>query len=294
MAKISEGYPGPGDYEVPFARSMTVLASPRKSVRASSPAPPMTATSPRPCDLLAADDGRSTQGAFSSGSYSARGGSQFASGMVREVRGLVVQRMGDPGAHSSGSVSGVHAGRHETMGCRSARSYNKDSARGSGSFCSKSPRPSGVSQTPRAASAPRGTVRRGDPGLYDYDHMFVLANPRSMTPRPTGQFRSATSLGGHIRKSEKPGVGDYETSVNLLKDGHNFSRLGSSNFAGKAMKQREGITARKSTAAIVGPGYYDLEMDGDGRGSIKARADTKVNKRLPGFGSSSRRKAPWE
>jgi hypothetical protein len=159
----------------------------------------------------------------------------------------------------------------------------------------KSPRPSGVSQTPRAASAPRGSVRHGDPGAYDYSHLFGLSNPRALTPRATGQFRSATDLGGHVRKSSTPGIGEYETGTTLLRNDHNLSRLGTSVFAGPAAKERVGIVARRSTSVQNGPGRYDLELDGDGRGSIRAKMlARRQTSKSPAFGSSSRRKAPWE
>lgn len=285
---------------------MTVLTSPRKSsARSSSP----RRQSPRSSDgselcwhpKYADDDGNSTQGAFASGSYSARGGSQFASDMTREsracgVKGLISRHTGDPGAHSAINVNGVHNGSKETLGCRTKRSYNKDSSKGASSFMTKSPRESGVSQTPRSASAPRGSVRHGDPGAYDYSHLFGLSNPRALTPRATGQFRSTTDLGGHVRKSCTPGIGEYETGTSLLRSNHNLSRLGTSVFAGPAAKERVGIVARRSTSVQNGPGRYDLELDGDGRGSIKAKmmARRQASKSSPAFGSSSRRKAPWE
>ena len=119
MARISDDYPGPGQYDTPRSRSMTVLTSPRKSsARSSSP----RRQSPRSSDgselcwhpKYADDDGNSTQGAFASGSYSARGGSQFASDMTREsracgVKGLISRHTGDPGAHSAINVNGVLA-----------------------------------------------------------------------------------------------------------------------------------------------------------------------------------------
>jgi hypothetical protein len=299
---------------------------------------------------------QSTQGAYNKGSYSSQGGSQFASKSPRMSKYTLsyTAHMGDPGSRNGAYTSGVHAGAKETLGCRSARSYNKDSARGAGRFNSSSARLSGAALGPEQArdiASPPGSAR-GGPGEYDPmttrdgAHLTTssFASPRGSlgttarfgspscgsargsakgtprfssptcnsarssaarsssagrSPRPSGaatyQFASGTQLGGHVRRRDTPGVGAYDTTINLLKSGHNYSRNGASMFASAEQRgSRSFLRGSRSTDAIVGPGYYDLSIDGDGRGSIQARAKAKINKKAPGFGSSNPRKAYYE
>ena len=275
MSRISDAYPGPGSYEISPSRSMTVLPSPRKGSprRSSSPSPrrsssprvPRLDPSPRAFAERHVPSAKYSQGSFDSGSYSARGGFQFASEMGRESTMFDhVAHIGDPGAYVGYQVEGVHAGKDETMGCRTRRSFNTDAAHGDGKFLAKSPRQSGVSQH-RASSAPRGSLR-GGPGEYDYDHFFKMGSAREHSELKS-MFKSQTPLGGHVRKSTTPtavGVGKYDGPLigpgTLLKTDHNFSNQGASMFAGSPMSKRTDYI-RRTTDEIIGPGYYDLSGD---------------------------------
>ena len=96
---------------------------------------------------------------------------------------------------------------------------------------------------------------------------------------------SAVPLGGHIRKSDTPGVGEYEPSDKERFSPKSFTKEGSYMFAGTA--KGRGSAATTTTGEHVGPGSYELKA-----GSIAARMNTSVNPRLPGFGSSSVRTGP--
>ena len=94
----------------------------------------------------------------------------------------------------------------------------------------------------------------------------------------TSSFSSAVPLGGHVRKSETPGVGAYNPhGSELLKS----PSEGSCAFAGSSGKSRS-LGQRSTTGETVGPGSYDVE-----RGTIKQKMEAKTNPRLPGFASSS-------
>ena len=275
MSRISDHYPGPGTYEMSPSRSMTVLPSPRKGSprrggsprRSGSPRSrsPRLDPSPRAFAQRHIPAARESQGAFDSGSYSARGGSQFASNMNRSSDMFEhAAHVGDPGQYVGYQVEGVHAGHMETMGCRSRRSHNTEAAHGDGKFLSKSPRQSGVSQG-RTSSAPRGS-QRGGPGEYQFSHMYQMGSARASSEM-TSMFKSASPLGGHVRKSTTStdvGVGKYEIPLigpgTLLRTDHSYSKHGASMFAGTPMSKRTDYIA-KTTDDIIGPGYYDLSSD---------------------------------
>ena len=313
MSRISDDYPGPGSYEITPSRSITTLPSPRKGSprrRSISPRPgsaPMvrrSASSPRldPSPRAFAERyvpaAKESQGAYDHGTYSARGGFQFASEENRASAMFShVDHLGDPAAYAHSEVMGVHTGHKETLGCRSRRSYNQNVAHGDGKFLSKSER--------RAASVPRSS-EIGGPGEYSYPQLYVVGSPRAHSAIKSA-FRSRTPLGGHVRKSTTPaevGVGKYDAPLvgpgTLLKDDHNFSKQGASMFAGSPLKGRSDIVDffASRTDKHVGPGYYDLSGDGDSRGSLKAKMEnlkrrSKQTQGL-GFGSSSPRKAYYE
>jgi len=89
-------------------------------------------------------------------------------------------------------------------------------------------------------------------------------------------------LGGHVRKSHTPGVGEYEPNQVASKS---FSREGSSMFAG-SLKSRSG-SSFSTTGEHVGPGSYEQEQK-----SIETRMKQSSNPRLPAFASSSVRASP--
>jgi len=178
------------------------------------------------------------------------------------------QQGGDPGQYNV-ETPGVHTGKAETLSSRSRRSFNRDVGRGRGSFNSTSAR----SSTP----PPRST--RGGPGEHDFAHLYSCGNASTQV---TSSFMSAMPLGGHVRKSHTPGVGEYEPNQVAAKS---FSREGSSMFAG-SLKSRS-VSSFSTTGEHVGPGSYELQS-----GSIEKRMNQTSNPRLPAFGSSSVRSSP--
>ena len=178
---------------------------------------------------------------------------------------------GDPGLYTV-ETPGVHTGKAETLSSRSRRSFNRDVNQGRGSFNSTSAR----SNTPPARSA------RGGPGEHDYMHMYSCGSPAST--QVTSSFLSAMPLGGHVRKSDTPGVGEYEPN-NV--EGFNASKSGMSMFAG-SLKSRS-VSSRSATGDHVGPGSYELEQR-----SIRKQMEASTNPRLPAFGSSSMRTGPGD
>ena len=167
---------------------------------------------------------------------------------------------------------GVNTGKAETIGSRSARSFNRDVNSGKGSFNSTSAR----SKSPAARSA------RGGPGENDCSHMFSCGSSGSV--HVTSSFMSAQPLGGHIRKSDTPGVGEYEPNMVASKS---FGSAGSAMFAGSL--KRGSAANRSATGEHIGPGSYELDKD-----SLQTKLEGLINPRLPGFGSSSKRTGPGD
>jgi len=157
------------------------------------------------------------------------------------------------------------------MSARTRRSFNRDVNGGRGSF---------NSTTQRSSSAPPRSTR-GGPGEHDYSHMYACGNSSTQV---TSSFLSAMPLGGHVRKSETPGVGEYNPN-HAEGLARSASKEGSSMFAG-AMKSRS-VSSFSTTGEHVGPGSYELSGK-----SIEARMRQSSNPRLPGFGSSSVRASP--
>ena len=98
----------------------------------------------------------------------------------------------------------------------------------------------------------------------------------------TSSFLSSVPLAGHVRKSDTPGVGEYdpnqiESKVNTEKGSYMFAAGG---------KGRGGV-ASTATGEHVGPGSYELEGN-----SLYQKMIRTTNTRLPGFGSSSVRQGP--
>ena len=123
---------------------------------------------------------------------------------------------------------------------------------------------------------------------YDYGTLYETGSATASTG-VSSAFRSALPLGGHVRKSTTPGVGEYDAhtyertaSAPLLRSAHNYSKDGSSMFASSS--QRRSLADTTRTDERVGPGAYDLE-----RCSIKENLETSTNPRLPGFLSSTQR-----
>ena len=199
------------------------------------------------------------------------GKSSFGSFVPRLEKGKAAEG-GDPGAYSIEN-QGVHSGKAESISSRSQRSFNRDVGRGRGSFCSTSER----SKTPDARS------QRGGPGENDYSHLYATGKG-SQSARGSSNFLSSVPLGGHIRKSDTPGVGEYNADTSLLSKSQS-ARGSSPMFAGSPMSR--GVSSHSATGTHVGPGSYELEGNSIASKAIKAR-----NPRLPGFNSSSVRQGP--
>ena len=202
------------------------------------------------------------------GSPDRRPSASFASSTTRANK---VGSSGDPGAYDV-EHCGVHAGKKEPISARSRRSFNRDVNTGKGSFNSLSSR--STSAPPRSA--------RGGPGEHDYSHLYSCGHG---TTQVTSSFMSAMPLGGHIRKSDTPGVGEYEPNDDERFHTKSLSKEGMSMFAGSL--KRGGSASRTTTGEHIGPGSYDLDHR-----SINHAVASKVNPRLPGFGSSSIRASP--
>jgi len=196
------------------------------------------------------------------------GHANFGSNSTRESK----NKSDGTDKHYTVESPGVHTGKAESIAARSRRSFNRDINTGKGSFASLSKR----SQTP----PPRST--RGGPGEHDYAHLYSCGNNSQQV---TSAFMSAVPLGGHIRKSDTPGVGEYEPNDRERFSPKSFTKEGSYMFAGSA-KGRSSAT-NTMTGEHVGPGSYEL-----GAGSIAQKMTGAVNPRLPGFGSSSVRTGP--
>jgi len=202
------------------------------------------------------------------GSIGTRPTASFASNSNRTSSRAAADGLGDPGAYDI-ERAGVHLGKKEPISARSRRSFNRDVNGGRGSF---------NSTTQRSSSAPPRSTR-GGPGEHDFAHLYSCGNASTQV---TSSFMSAMPLGGHVRKSHTPGVGEYEPNQVAAKS---FSREGSSMFAG-SLKSRS-VSSFSTTGEHVGPGSYELQS-----GSIEKRMNQTSNPRLPAFGSSSVRSSP--
>jgi hypothetical protein len=199
-----------------------------------------------------------------------RPSASFASNSSRQSKGHG-DSLGDPGAYDL-EHGGVHLGKKEPISARSRRSHNRDINLGKGSF---------ISTSSRSTSAPPRSMR-GGPGEHDYQHLYSCGHGGH---GGTAAFRSALPLGGHIRKSDTPGIGEYDPNDKARFMKTSFSKSGSPMFAG-SLKSRSAST-RSTTGEHIGPGSYDLENN-----SINHKMMSSVNPRLPGFGSSSVRGGP--
>lgn len=145
---------------------------------------------------------------------------------------------------------------------------------------------------------PRGQERLG-PGTYNCGHLTDISASTTSEPRGTSAFRSSAKLGAHVRRTDAPPATLYQPRQNsqgrewaMVKSSTNYSNKGAHMFAGTT-RQHMGLPMSKSTGALVGPTTYDLTSDGDGRGSMQAKAAQRVNKKPPGFGSSSPARKAW-
>ena len=251
---------GSGNPRSPGFGSSTVRAGPGS--RSTSPAP--GAYDASMTETLSARSVRSFNTSASMGKAS------FGTFVPRLHKGRE-QEGGDPGSYTLESP-GVHSGKAETIQSRSKRSFNRDVGRGKGSFNSSSAR----SKTPDARSA------RGGPGENDYSHLYSCGSGAS-SARGSSSFLSAQPLGGHIRKNDNPGVGEYNPHDGMFSK--STSKSGSPMFAGSASSR--GVNSNSTTGEHVGPGSYELEGNSMNQKMLKAK-----NPRLPGFNSSSVRQGP--
>ena len=97
----------------------------------------------------------------------------------------------------------------------------------------------------------------------------------------TSSFLSSMPLGGHVRRSDSPGVGTYDPYNVENLSGSRSSRQGTSAFAG-ANKSRAGTGKSSATGDHVGPGSYEFDQS-----SIANQLAASINPRLPAFNSSS-------
>ena len=94
---------------------------------------------------------------------------------------------------------GVNLGKSEPLAHAARRSFNVGVKEGRASFDSRVKRPH---------SAPTASAR-GGPGEQDFSHLYRIG-ATAASKGPSSSFRSATPLGGHVRKSDTPGVGRYD------------------------------------------------------------------------------------
>ena len=231
--------------------------------------------------------------------------------LMQRDESILIRDDGDPGEYVGNGFSSrsfkadtprVHAGTKDPLAPASRASFNKNSSRGNGSFNTR--------VKTRAASAPRSSVRTGDPGSYDFAPRYACGGACTGSTKVTSSFRTQLPVAGtgHVRPSSTPGVGHYEPHVRkaslprtkqpLERDDHNFSRGGaggasrSSFFAGDAISRTllaDELASR--TEPQVGPGRYEHHV---GR-SIEARASALKarGKKLAPFGSTSSRESDY-
>jgi hypothetical protein len=267
---------GPGSYDLDhdsITKKMAVGANPRSpafgsaSVRAG---PARRSTSPAPGAYDAAQsETLSARSTRSFNTTAAMGKASF--GTFTKIGSSKTAEGGEPGSYTV-ETQGVHTGKAESLASRSKRSFNRDINRGKGSFTSASAR----SSSPAARSA------RGGPGENDYSHMYSCGNSSTQV---TSSFRSSVPLGGHVRRSNTPGVGEYDP-LQVGEQSKSFTKDGSPMFADSGKNSRS-VSAFSTTGEHVGPGSYELEQ-----GSIYQKMLKTNNDRLPGFLSSSVRKGP--
>lgn len=118
---------------------------------------------------------------------------------------LLMPDLGDPGAYIGIATEGVHTGNKEAIGSQSRRSFNSNSRKGRAGFNTREPG--------RPASAPRSSRRDGDPGAYDILPHFETGSALNGAQQTTSVFKSQIPLGGHIRKSDTPGVGTVRAAL---------------------------------------------------------------------------------
>ena len=197
------------------------------------------------------------------GSMGGRPTASFASNSKRSSRASQ-DAGGDPVAYDI-EKAGIHLGNKEPICHSSKRSFNRDVGAGRGSFNSSSAR----------SSSKSAGSQRGGPGENDYSHMYSCGNASTQV---TSSFLSAMPLGGHVRKSSTPGVGEYEPEKMGSK---NHARDGASHMFAGGVKSRS-MASSSASGTNVGPGSYDLEAE-----TLSRKGLSSANPRLPAFGSSS-------
>ena len=173
---------------------------------------------------------------------------------------------------------GVNLGKSEPLAHAARRSFNVGVKEGRASFDSRVKRPH---------SAPTASAR-GGPGEQDFSHLYRIG-ATAASKGPSSSFKSATPLGGHVRKSDTPGVGRYDPKPHYAvgggaTSGGNEPGKKSAVFA-STTKSARSSPARSTSGPNVGPGTYNAEKDT----TVSGEAARKVNPRLPGFSSSASR-----
>ena len=215
------------------------------------------------------------------GSPDPRLSSNFASKVPRTLHHT--DHFGDPGQYDLQKAA-PSLGKNEPIGQSIGSSFNVTVKSGRASFNTRG--------TGRARSAPPRN-QRGGPGEHDFDHLYrvgaTATSPGGRSPSPSSSFRSKTPLGGHVRKSDTPGVGRYDPKPQYAvgggaTSGGNEPGKKSAVFA-STTKSARSSPARSTSGPNVGPGTYNAEKDT----TVSGEAARKVNPRLPGFSSSASR-----
>jgi len=221
------------------------------------------------------DDGVSREdlghkSARSFNSPASQGRASFWTSQTRQ--GLLENDSGDPGQYP-------HAADDFTTAVRSRRTHNWKNREGNAQFNARTPRGDGVNHVGSTQDLPGC-----GPQEHTYDHLFACGQP--CTPL-TSAFKSALPLGGHIRKMDTPGVGDYEPEECCVDK--SFSKRGSSMFATDSIQHplNESELFTQTTDEKIGPGTYE-QLDR----SIRKKVQDKLNPRLPPFASSAARSDP--
>ena len=204
-----------------------------------------------------------------------RGGrptASFASNSRRATKASDNKGGRGPGGYDI-EKSGVSLGNKEPMWARTTRSFNREVNSGRSSFNSRSERERASSASPKST--------RGGPGENDFSHMYTCGS--SASTQVTSSFLSSMPLGGHVRRSDSPGVGSYDPHNVENLSGSRGSRQGTSAFAG-SNNGRGRTDKRSATGDGVGPGSYEFDQS-----SISNKLAASINPRLPAFNSAALR-----
>jgi len=221
-------------------------------------------------------------------SQAASGNGQFGSLSTRDDLDVIsfnASNEGDPGMYHPGGADA------EFLYTRAKRTHNAEGRKGNAKFNALSDKGDGIDHGGKPRSEMLFSV---GPQEYDFYHLFGCAQSDAKFAPVTAMrsaFTSALPLGGHVRKTFTPGVGDHdpEAAAGHLRRVSNYSTRGSSMFAddmGQHPLNEE--TMPPTTGEGVGPGKYEASP------GMRDRSLAKRNPRLPPFASSNRRSGPTD